>query len=143
MSGPPATVSSLHDPRVRAASRQRLARRHDIVESHRLIANHLIFLVALASEEHDIARPRQLDRLRDRLAAIHERQQPAPTLTPRLRRHTATDLVDDAAGILATWVVRRHDDEVAQSIRHSAHQRTFCSIPFSAAAEQRDQATTY
>src|SRR6202521_5785070 len=61
------SMTPLHDPGAGPAARQGLARHHHVIERQYAIADHLMLLVALARDEHEIPGSGQLDRRRNRL----------------------------------------------------------------------------
>ncbi len=71
-----------HHAGTAAPPHQRLARHRHVVERQDAIADHLVFLVSLAGDEHEVAGPRLLNRLGNRLATIDDRQQPLRAVFP-------------------------------------------------------------
>ena len=119
---------------------QRLARHRHVVERQHAVADHLVLLVSLAGDQHEIAGPRQLDRLARSPRADRRSSAAAGRCRGACRRvRPAANLLDDPDRILGARIVRRHDDQIAQPAGDGAHQRTLGPIAIAAAAEHRDQ----
>ena len=95
-------------------------------------AEDLVVLVALAGDDHHVARRGLGQRGADRGAAIdvdHER-----------RRHRRQDLIEDRPGILGARVVAGDHREIGAGRDHRAHERALAGIAIAAAAEHADEA---
>src|SRR5260370_39200944 len=104
--------------------------KHDLslVERHFLGPQHLIGLVAFASEQDGIARLCEGERPVDRFSAI---------LNPEMRyvSHAFFDFVNDASRVFGSRVIRGHDREVSTSSRYSTHHRPFPTVAIATFAE--------
>ena len=110
-----ATVSRRYDTLRAARRRASAAARHlDVVERQRPVADHLVLLVSLAGDQHEIARrarrgsparsPRAVD---DREARRRLRRLPLRPHPVRRQHDAALDLFDDPLRILASAGCRR------------------------------------
>jgi len=100
------TLRTPHDERCHTPRRPSASRCHRyVVERQHAVTDHLVLLVPLAADEHEIARLRDLDRLRNRHAPVDDRQHRLRVVSPRVRGDAALDLFDDSRGILAPRVV--------------------------------------
>src|SRR6266702_6980447 len=130
----------------RARARQALVRRvrwsrasrgaelpHDFALVERLLlgSDHLIRLVALPREQDRVAQARQLERLRDRGAAVRE------TIVGTAP-HPGLDLVEDALRVLRARVVGRGDRDVGEARRGRTHWRPFAAVAVPPGAEYDD-----
>src|SRR3954471_6798415 len=103
----------------------------DVVERHlHAVGELLALLVALAGDQHDLARLRQADRVVDRLATIDDRR--------RAAGGALQDLGDDRLGGLRARVVGRHDRHVGALGGHAPHQRPLAAISITTATEDAD-----
>ena len=119
--------SRAHRPRARAA----LA----VVERWPLAADDLVVLVALARDQHDVARrrPRQRPRRSPRARSRSTRAR------ARLA-HALEDHRDDARRVLGARVVVGDDDAIGEPLGRRAHQRPLAAVAVAAAAEHDSHA---
>ena len=104
-----------------AARRQRQARLGRLVPVDRAVPVQDRRLVALAREEHDVARPRPLERGRDGLAPVRDREH-VHAASGAAGLGAAHDRVDDRVAVLAPGILVRGDHEPAALGRDPAHR---------------------
>ena len=109
-----------------------------VVEGQPLVPHLLVGLVPLAGQDHDIARTRRGQHLGDCLPPVRLDEDSSARIAPTSRRRGS---VDDRAGILVTWVVRRHDHDIGQAGRDLAHHRPLGTVAVTAAAEGHQHPT--
>ena len=95
----------------------------------------LVVLVALAGDQHHVARPRLGDRHPDRGGAV-ELHAPAPVGRCRIPLHHR---VRDGRGVLGARVVAGDDDAVGEPPGHRAHLGPLALVAIAAAAEHADE----
>src|SRR3954451_16202001 len=112
---------------------QRLAGDGDVVERDLASRLELLpLLVALAGDDHDVARLGDRDRSLDRGAAVDLDVDAAPA--------ALQDLGDDGLRVLIARVVGRDDHDVGLVARDRAHERPLRAVAVAAGAEHDDQA---
>src|SRR6476469_8974614 len=87
-----------------AATHQRCPCDLDVVESERFGAYHLVLLVSLAGNQHEIAGQSGLNGFIDRLLAINDGKDPLSGAATRIWRDATLDLFDDARGVLTSRI---------------------------------------
>jgi hypothetical protein len=105
-----------------------------VVEGANQIADDLVGLVALSSDEHGVSRLRLGYGVRDRLGAIEDGDERGP-----FGRDSSLDRGGDQGGLFAPRVVVRHHERVGAPGCGRAHQRTLVGIPIATAAENTMQ----
>src|SRR5437764_1885048 len=96
-------------------------------------AANLVRLVSLACEEDHISLRREVDRPRDRLAAVLD-----PLLAAR--RHPGLDVVEDPLWVLRPRIVARDDRQVAAAFGDAPHLGALPTVAVSPAPEDDDEA---
>src|SRR5579863_9486750 len=130
----PASTTRLRRAATSACTNLECATRDiDVVERVLDARDFLIRLVALARDQHYIARPRLTQGLRNclRAIALHD---------GRLRpRESVENLRDDSIAVFVARIVVGDDDAIGQTFGDAAHLRAFARVALTAATEHANQ----
>ncbi len=122
------------------ATSQRAACHFPVIEGENAVADLLILLMTFACDEHDIAGLCDIYGVLDCLTPIDHAVNLRSSIGGLDSGGNAPfDLFDDPLRVLASRVVRRDDDDVAQPGRDHTHERPFGPVAVATAAEHRDQ----
>ena len=121
-----------------ASPLQRFTRDCGFVKRQLLGADRLRLFVPFPCEQNQVARFRFPDRKMDRFLAIDDRESRRGPIGRG--RNPALDFFDNPHRVLASRVVGRHHDDVAQPDGNRAHQRPLRAIAIAATSEHGDDA---
>src|SRR6266446_2870051 len=133
-----ARFSVVKSGRVKAALAQRLLRDSAIIPRKRLVGEHLIVLVSLASEQHDIACTRFIERESNGFLAVRFDQIFSAALL-----HPDHNIANDLERIFLARIVIGQNGEVRKPATDFAHDRAFAAVFATATPEKSDYAALW